>query len=234
MPLRPGKSLASLHSTIRQEWLSDLAVFPLPRVVFFPGALLPLHLFEERYRSMIADCLEREHMAMAVSMLKPGYEENYGGNPEMHDICGLGHIEKHEKMDDGRYNILLRGISRVRVEAELDSDVPYRKAQVSVLPGNLDQDQVSTSALTTLLSTASLVATEVRRKHPEFELQLGNDMPSGMLTDIVADRLVASEAARQRLIETVHVPQRVEILTQTLAEILVRFEDKKGRTGPLH
>ena len=63
------------------DWLQDLAVFPLPRVVFFPGTYLPLHIFEPRYRALMRDCITSGRMAMAVTLLKPGYEANYAGRP---------------------------------------------------------------------------------------------------------------------------------------------------------
>ena len=68
--------------------LARLPVFPLPRVVFFPGTALPLHLFEPRYTEMIEDCLESGCTAMAVALLSPGWEDSYEGKPAIHEIAG--------------------------------------------------------------------------------------------------------------------------------------------------
>src|SRR5438270_10086042 len=102
-----------------------LPIFPLPDVTFFPHTLLPLHVFEARYRAMVIDALERDRR-LAVVKLRPGYEATYAGKPEVHPVAGLGEIVSCERLSTGRYNILLRGESRVRLEQELPSDTLYR------------------------------------------------------------------------------------------------------------
>ena len=72
--------------------LAALPVFPLPRVVFFPGTILPLHLFEPRYRAMMEDCVSSGPKAMAVALLKPGWDDDYEGAPPIHEIAGAGRI----------------------------------------------------------------------------------------------------------------------------------------------
>ena len=83
-------------------------IFPLPDVTFFPHTLLPLHVFEARYRAMVIDALERDRKLVVVR-LRPGYEASYAGKPPVYPVAGLGEIVTCERLATGRYNILLRG-----------------------------------------------------------------------------------------------------------------------------
>ena len=107
-------------------------VFPLPGVVFFPRTILPLHIFEPRYRAMVRDAVEREKL-IAVALLRPGWEANYEGNPELHTIGTVGRIEDLEPLPDGRFNLRLVGLQRVSFGEVLESH-PYRTLRISPLP----------------------------------------------------------------------------------------------------
>jgi uncharacterized protein len=226
------RALASATHLLPTDWLRELAVFPLPRVVFFPGTLLPLHVFEPRYRALMRDCLAGGRPVMAVTLLKPGYEADYDGRPAMHEICTVGRIERHEELPDGRFNLVLRGFARVRLH-ELPADgLPYRRAQAELLDSKLQQEKVARDALTTLLSTASLVGAIVRKTHPNFSLGIQNDDPPGHVADTLADRLLADSHVRQSILETVEVPDRIRKLTSAVAELLGQLESEHSR-GPV-
>src|SRR5262249_14080303 len=102
-----------------------LPIFPLPDLTFFPHTFLPLHVFEARYRAMVTDCLARDQR-LAVVALEPGYESHYKGRPAVKRIAGAGAIVRCERLANGRFNILLRGDSRVRIDHELPADTLYR------------------------------------------------------------------------------------------------------------
>ena len=214
------------------EWMSELAVFPLPRVVFFPGTLLPLHIFEPRYRAMMRDCLDRERPVMAVALLKPGYEADYDGRPPMHEIATVGRIEQHEELPDGRFNLVLRGLARVKLSELPPGNQPFRRANAEVLDGKRGHERVPRDALTTLVSTASLVGALVRREHPNFSLGVQPDDPPHHVADTLADRLIADSNARQDLLETLDVCERVKKLTGYVATLLGTLESEHSR-GPL-
>ena len=112
--------------------MSLLPLFPLPNVVLFPGALLPLHIFEPRYRAMVGDALASDRL-IGMVLLRPGFERDYDGRPPIHAIGCSGVIVHSVRLDDGRYNILLRGLDRFRVVAE-DHELVYRRATVEELP----------------------------------------------------------------------------------------------------
>jgi hypothetical protein len=109
-----------------------LPLFPLPNVVLFPDALLPLHIFEPRYRAMIADALEGDRR-LGMVLLQPGWEPDYEGRPPIFPIGCSGVIVHSAKLDDGRYNIVLRGLDRFRVVRE-DHAGPYRRAEIDAMP----------------------------------------------------------------------------------------------------
>jgi len=103
-------------------------LFPLPDVVFFPKTLLPLHVYEPRYRALISDALEQDR-PICTALLKPGWEADYYGSPEVYPVGCAGKIVQHEKLTDGRYNIILDGISKVRIESSVRLE-PYRLVKV--------------------------------------------------------------------------------------------------------
>ena len=109
-----------------------LPVFPLPNVVLFPHVFLPLHVFEPRYRSMVADALEGDRL-IGMVLLRPGWEGDYEGRPPVYPIGCAGLITHHERLPDGRYNIVLRGLEKFRVLEEEPPDHSYRVARVQTL-----------------------------------------------------------------------------------------------------
>lgn len=109
-----------------------LPIFALPNLVFFPRTRLPLHIFEPRYRKMVTDALEKDKR-FGIVLLKPGWENDYFGAPAIHECGTVGTIEQAVSLDDGRFNILVRGDVRFRVVGEIDRD-PYRTARVVAVP----------------------------------------------------------------------------------------------------
>ncbi|MBI3962462.1 MAG: LON peptidase substrate-binding domain-containing protein [Deinococcus sp.] len=108
-----------------------IPIFPLPNVVLFPGVSLPLHIFEPRYKAMVADALA-EAQIIGMVLLKPGYEADYYGRPPAYDLGCAGRITVVEQLPDGRYNIVLNGIQRFRILEEYNQRL-YRTVQVEWL-----------------------------------------------------------------------------------------------------
>jgi Lon protease-like protein len=117
-----------------------IPLFPLPNVVLFPNVFLPLHVFEDRYRDMVADALAEDRIVGMV-LLRPGWEEAYEGRPAIYPVGCAGLITHAERLGDGRYNIVLQGLEKFRVLDEDDSR-PYRLARVDSIaevPANGDE-----------------------------------------------------------------------------------------------
>ena len=115
-----------------------IPMFPLPNVVLFPNVFLPLHIFEPRYRAMVSDALAGDRI-IGMVLLQPGYESNYEGRPAVFPIGCAGVITHAEPLDDGRFNIVLRGLERFRVTGEDDSKT-YRLAHIDSLPETVPED----------------------------------------------------------------------------------------------
>ena len=120
-----------MSSEIAQLDFSSVPLFPLPGVVLLPRAVMPLHIFEDRYRDMTADALEGDGL-IAMALLKPGWEKNYYGRAEIHPVVCIGQILSSERLADGKYNFLLQGVQAAMVEEEF-KDKPYRRARLKPL-----------------------------------------------------------------------------------------------------
>ena len=121
-----------------------IPIFPLPNVVLFPQVFLPLHIFEPRYRDMTADALAGDRI-IGMVLLRPGFEGDYDGRPPVYPIGCAGVITHAERLSDGRYNIVLRGIEKFRIVSEDDSR-SYRLAEVETIrepPADADREQLA-------------------------------------------------------------------------------------------
>lgn len=209
-----------MTAAFTDDELCALPVFPLPRVVFFPHTKLPLHIFEPRYRAMMEDCLRVGPRAMAVALLLPGYEADYEGRPAIATVAGAGRIVAHERLPDGRFNLILDGVARVRLEELPAEGRPYRRARATVLDGGARASEVPRATMAALLQAASLVAAEVRRRQGHFDLGVAPGDPSDVVVDVIADRLVADAARRQRILEELDTKARAQLTIDAVTELL--------------
>ena len=102
----------------------SIAIFPLPKAVLLPRSRLPLHIFEPRYLAMIEDCLKTP--SRLIGMVQPT-----GADDRLHSIGCAGKLTQFSETEDGRYMITLTGVSRYRIESEIDGFTPYRRFNVS-------------------------------------------------------------------------------------------------------
>lgn len=122
----------------------DLAIFPLPGTVLMPGSLLPLHVFEPRYRQLVSDCL-RDNAPFSVPQLRPdevadGYSTP-AGRPALYEYASVGVVGAHQQLADGRYNILVQPLNRIRIVEELESSRLYRRVRAELLPDTAADDE---------------------------------------------------------------------------------------------
>src|SRR5205823_3865193 len=115
-----------------ESFSGRVRLFPLPNLVFFPHVMQPLHIFEPRYRRMTADALDGDGL-IALAILQPDWEKDYEGKPAIYPVACVGKIVADQRLEDGRYNLLLRGLRRARVLRELADDKLYRRAEVALL-----------------------------------------------------------------------------------------------------
>jgi Lon protease-like protein len=108
-------------------------VFPLPNVVLFPEVMLPLHIFEPRYRQMVRDAEGKTPPLIGMALLRGNWQEQYEGRPEIYPICCAGEMVRLVPLPDGRFNILLKGLRECRIKEELSGKL-YREAVVEWRP----------------------------------------------------------------------------------------------------
>lgn len=131
---------------------NNIPLFPLPNLVMFPDNEVPLHIFEPRYREMIADIAERDRI-IGMVLLRGDWERDYYTNPDIYQVGCAGRIERLLRLPDGRYNLLLQATSEFRVIAE-NRERSYRQGEVQwcpVPPEALELDAKAMAELRTLL-----------------------------------------------------------------------------------
>jgi ATP-dependent Lon protease len=192
--------------------IERLALFPLSEVVFFPGTLLPLHVFEPRYRQMTEEVLAGSKQ-MCVVLVTDVRRVDERGHPPIASIAGVGEIIRHQKLADGRHNIVLAGRARVRLD-EIPFDPPYRRARAEVIAPV--ETPVAESDITALVSIATRFATQVESAgHIDFTLPPTRD--PGMIADACVNALVIDPSERQRVLETLDIGARVRLASELLA-----------------
>ena len=196
--------------------LSSVPLFPLPNVVLFPRAVLPLHIFEERYKEMTADALSGNRL-VAMALLKPGWEKNYYHRPAIEPIVCVGTILSHERLADGKYNFLLQGHTRARFVREFD-DKPYRLAELEPLRQTHDLEidlGDERQRLERVFRPTMLGATPVGR---QFRHLLTGPLSTADVADLVAFNYLDDVPLKQSLLEETDVRRRVQRIIDAIEE----------------
>jgi uncharacterized protein len=186
-------------------------LFPLGNVVLFPRVTLPLHIFEPRYREMTADALKGNRLITMV-LLRPGFDAEYEQRPSLYPVACLGKILADQQTEDGRYNILLRGLKRVRIVNELPSSKLYREARVELLEDNNALPGESQGRLDELARRVAGWLTALGLPPEDTVKLLKSDMPLAALCDILSFALPLDIAFKQRMLEELHVDRRLASL----------------------
>lgn len=209
-----------------KDWLP---LFPLPTTVLFPTVFLPLHIFEPRYRDMVADALAGDRL-IGMVLLREGWQRDYEGRPAIYPVGCSGVITHVERQADGRYNIVLRGIDRFRVDTE-DHEKSYRRALVETLPqGPLDgQDRAELRRLRGRLE--SLITPTLERVGAEPPKT--SVMPDEDLVNALAQYLDLEPVERQALLEAEHIVARASALVELL-DMRLLMSRTPGHHGVAH
>jgi Lon protease-like protein len=192
-------------------------------VTFFPETVLPLHIFEPRYRQMVADCLAGDRW-LAVGMLRPGWEKDYQGRPPVHAIAGAGEIIQAESLADGRYNLLLDGRVRVRILVEdPPGDRAYRLVRAERLAdrGPSPGDRTFPERLQELRTAHARLLVALGQSHPDVvgRLTVAGATPAAVIDRIVS-AVVPDAEVRQQVLEAVDVSERLDLALGALSELL--------------
>jgi Lon protease-like protein len=184
-------------------------LFPLPNVVLFPRAVLPLHIFEERYKQMMEDVL-RGHRQLAMALLQGGWEKNYYARPAVEPVVCVGTILSHERLADGRFNLLLQGHTRAQIVREVEGRA-YRLANLEAIAetaaseGELQEARERLSDMFERESYSQLPGGE------QIRTMLRSTIPTAAIADLLAFNLLSEEqlAVKQALLAEGDVKRRV-------------------------
>lgn len=214
------------------KFAGQARLFPLPNMVLFPHVVQPLHVFEPRYRQLTADALAGDRL-IALTLLQPGWEDEYEGRPAVHSVACLGRVVADQLLPDGRYNLLVRGISRLKLLDEVPDERPYRTARAELL---------TDGPLPTLADAKRLRAELAEQVLPRFaatgpareqlrELFAG-ELPLGALCDILSFALPLPVEHKQALLELLDVPKRAKRLLELLDALTVSPASAADRKFP--
>jgi hypothetical protein len=203
--------------------VAALKVFPLHGVAVLPGTPAPFHVFEPRYRELVGDALDGDRILAVPSLF--GKSDAHALRPPLRAICGAGIIEAEERYEDGRYDIVLRGVARVRLLEELPPSRLYREFRAEVLedvlpPGGEGALQGGLEALRQLVYELStkLPRESGARQLAEAVAQMRD--PSAIV-DLVAAAAVSEPGARQRVLEELDVARRLERVVGEVAGVVL-------------
>jgi Lon protease-like protein len=187
-----------------------IPIFPLPSVVLFPNVFLPLHIFEARYRQMVEEALKGDRI-IGMVLLRPGWQGKYEGRPDVYPIGCAGVITHAERLADGRFNIVLRGMEKFRIHGE-ESGRPFRVALVEPVPeppaaSQADEMREHRERLEALLVPGAKELKE--RKMPA-------SMPDEDLVNALAQYLEFEPVEKQALLERNGLLERCRSLIELL------------------
>ncbi|MEG3125075.1 LON peptidase substrate-binding domain-containing protein [Sphingomonas sp. GB1N7] len=191
--------------------ITRLSVFPLPGALLFPGMHLPLHIFEPRYRAMMSDAMARDRRIGMIQPRPGAYAPNEP--PPLFDIGCVGKIAEFEALEDGRYNLVLEGLSLFRILRELDVTTAFRQVEAELLPIVADDEVLS-------LSRRSSLEMESRRfadaQGYAVDWEAVNRLDDEALVNGIAQIAPFDVAAKQALLEAPAIEDRAELIIQLM------------------
>jgi uncharacterized protein len=205
---------------------ATIPIFPLPNVVLFPQVFLPLHIFEPRYREMVADALAGDRI-IGMVLLRPGWEPHYEDRPPVYPIGCAGLITHAERLPDGRYNIVLRGIEKFRITAE-DHSRSYRVATVDTLPEPpIEAERELVRAARQKLESLLVPQPSGRGVDPKTPSSMADED----FVNALAQYLELEPVEKQALLERGSLLARCRSLVELLEMKMLAAQHKWGGTG---
>ncbi|WP_338466942.1 LON peptidase substrate-binding domain-containing protein [Novosphingobium sp. ZN18A2] len=196
-----------------------LSIFPLAGALLYPGLHLPLHIFEPRYRAMVSDALARDRR---IAMIQP---QPTGDGTQLFTIGCVGRIDEVEALDDGRFNLVLEGLSRFRVLRELDVTTPFRQVEAELIPEPDDQTLSSVERAGFEQEARDFADAQGYRVDWEAVSRL-DDVT---LINGVAQIVPFDAAAKQALLEAGDINERCDLLVQLMQFFGRRDDDDDDR-----
>lgn len=208
--------------------LENLAIFPLPNAVLFPGAVLPLHVFETRYKELANDVLSGSK-CIGMARLRPGYEDDYDGRPPVYEVAGLGYVLASDELEDGGYNMLLRGVGRIAIDREHPPRRSYREvAAHSLVDSRSDRPRELSALHRQLVHLCGHLAVQLDEGSRELRQLVENTRSPGRCADLLAAALLSDSEEKQELLEMLDPADRVDRVLDHLGDLLNRIGGDAG------
>jgi len=207
--------------------LRRLPLFPLEDIVLFPDSIIPLHIFEARYRKMVRDVLGSNRLvAISLQLEKENLED--GSAPRVARVASVGELVLAQELPDGRFNLVVRGRARIGIDEELPSDEPYRLIAAHEIP---DDPSIEANDIGDADAALRALVTGLAESIPDGgellkHVAAAQDTPAA-LANVIAASLIADAKARQRLLETTDVFERLERLSNEVVALI----DRVGSPG---
>ncbi len=203
-----------------QSFSGRVRLFPLPNLVLFPHTIQPLQIFEPRYLEMVDEALATDHLIAPV-WLQPGWERTYDARPPIAPVACLGRILSHQRLSDGRVNLLLQGVRRAAIRRELPATRTFRQAEVDVLDdfypssGSARRHQMQQA----LIDLTRELLPERDALNEQFDELLASPSSLGLMTDVLAFGLGIPLAMKQQLLADWNVDRRARVLLERLKSL---------------
>jgi Lon protease-like protein len=217
------------ESAVQINFARAIPLFPLEQVTLLPQQVIPLHVFEPRYRQMVDDTLDGAGLIAMAVFEGDEWKRDYHGRPAIRPAVCVGHIVRHEKMADGRYNLLLQGVCRATIKREEAPDEKrlYRAAMLEPvedegaelsLDPRLDTALDSArSRITAMLSVGPLA--KLAAAEPILEYLRNDDIPSRAILELIAMALTSEARVRYRLLSEPDARVRADVLLAELTHL---------------
>ncbi len=221
----------SMDPTILENFDGKVRLFPLPNVVLFPRVIQPLHIFEPRYKQMVEDALE-DNRLIALCLLQPTAGLGGSTSPIYPDIC-IGQILQEERLPDGRFNLLLQGVSRAKIISEVNNGKLYRTAKVEILHDVPNSSVENEDRMRTrLVKRMTKWFTQQPSAKEQLDRLVNSDLSLGNLCDVFSFALPLSVDMKILLLQLVNVEDRASLLLEVIEQMTPEVTKQPSSSAP--
>jgi Lon protease-like protein len=210
------------------EQTTIIPIFPLPNVVLFPEVMLPLHIFEPRYRQMVRETNDRTPPLIGMALLRGNWQEQYEERPDVFPVCCVGEMVRVSPLADGRFNVLLRGVRECQIQEELrETGKLYRECAITWREP--DQQPLDSSLRQEL---NQMLETYLQKNESVQKFLSDPTVADAFFINFFAFHLDLLPLEKQSLLEATSLPERAALLRDMLDFKLTAGQWGQGGGGP--
>lgn len=208
--------------------LDSVPLFPLPNAVLFPQTTIQLHIFEQRYRRMTRDVIE-DQLPLAIGLIQGTGRRTTSGEPDVHEVVGVGEIVDHERLEDGRFQLHVRGVGRVRIIEELSVSTPYRQIRGEHIPDVLVDPEHAELMLKTIQNCLFNVQADSEQVTDVLVRTFRELDDPGAIADVLGAIVFSNTIERQQMLAEPNINVRLNALRDRLAEMIANAFEKSEK-----